>query len=114
MRDYKDEPFVIARSTFPRAYESTLSICRHAGFHPKIAHQVHSLYTQLILVSAGFGVALLPHWAKIVGTGVSFLPLAGWLPPVSLSLAPRKTDSSPILKAFLQLAHKSPTHASGA
>ncbi len=40
--------------------DAVIRACRAAGFHPRIAHESAKTSTQLSLVAAGLGVAVLP------------------------------------------------------
>jgi len=56
-----NETFVLfTRDTTPSGYEQVISMCVHAGFHPKVRYYVRQWLAALALVSNGFGVALVP------------------------------------------------------
>jgi DNA-binding transcriptional LysR family regulator len=68
--------------------------------------EVSEIRTVLGLVAAGLGVSLVPESvARGERPGVAFRPLAGRAPTVDLALAWREDDESPILRAFIALAH---------
>jgi DNA-binding transcriptional LysR family regulator len=58
---FADDDFVM----FPRTlgiplYEQIIALFRHAGFTPRVAQEAREASTQIALVAAGFGVAILP------------------------------------------------------
>lgn len=71
------EPFVMTpREKGPGFHDQILELCRLAGFSPVIAQFARQMQTVLGLVSAGFGVALVP--ASLAATrreGVVFRPV---------------------------------------
>ncbi len=74
----KDEAFI----SVPHPQRGGLSylsaeLCMRAGFFPKAARVMSRKTTQLQLIQAGFGIALLPNSMQdIAPAGVRFLPLA--------------------------------------
>jgi DNA-binding transcriptional LysR family regulator len=59
------EPFVtIARATSASFYDHVVTVCRAAGFPPNIVQETNELFTMLMLVRAGMGVALAPRSAS--------------------------------------------------
>jgi DNA-binding transcriptional LysR family regulator len=56
-----NETFVLfTRDTTPSGYEQVVSMCVHAGFHPRVRYYVRQWLAALALVSKGFGIALVP------------------------------------------------------
>jgi len=72
------EPFItIARTTSASFYDHVLAVCRAAGFTPTIVQEASELFTVLMLVRAGMGVALVPSAAVFRGIpGVRARPIA--------------------------------------
>ena len=57
-------------------HTATVQICRAAGFEPRARHRIDDFGTVLALVSAGRGVAVVPHLATgELPAGVRLLPL---------------------------------------
>ncbi|HZQ67304.1 MAG TPA: LysR substrate-binding domain-containing protein [Terriglobales bacterium] len=107
LRDCAGEQFVvIARSTSTRAYEMGMELCRRAGFRPEVIHEVNGIQSQLTLISAGFGFGLVPSSVKVIGSGVTFLPLPETVPTVDLAVGWKVNDESPIVGSFLQMVRK--------
>ncbi|QIQ20526.1 LysR family transcriptional regulator [Zophobihabitans entericus] len=75
LRNLKHESFVALTEGFGSYYE--LQECfRIAGFEPKIAVQVHDIFSMLSLVQAGVGYALIPgRMRKVYENNVRLLPL---------------------------------------
>ena len=81
-----------------------VSVCREHGFEPNVVQQAGELQTALSLVAGGMGLALLPNSIrKIEREGVVYIPLTEPVPKTTLSVAYRKDDTSPTLKAFLDI-----------
>ena len=78
LEQLKDEAFI----SIPHPQRGGLSylaaeLCMRAGFFPKAARVMSRKTTQLQLIQAGFGIALLPKSMRdIAPPNVQFLPLA--------------------------------------
>ena len=103
----KDEAFI----SIPHPQRGGLSylsaeLCMRAGFFPKAARVMSRKTTQLQLIQAGFGIALLPKSMQdIAPANLHFLPLAD---PDSLStvaLACAQTPSA-LVEQFCQTLHE--------
>jgi DNA-binding transcriptional LysR family regulator len=56
-----NETYVLfTRDITPSGHEQVLSMCVHAGFHPKVRYYVRQWLAALSMVSKGFGIALVP------------------------------------------------------
>jgi len=56
-----NEPFILVRRPgAPGMYANFVAACQAAGFVPRIAHEVESMLTNLLLVAAGVGVTVVP------------------------------------------------------
>jgi DNA-binding transcriptional LysR family regulator len=99
------EPFLsFPRRLAPTYYDELVSFFRSAGFSPTIAHEVESLQTQLALVSAGLGIALLPASVReIRRSGVSYRDLAEPVPKVDMAVAYLERNRSEVLRQFLEV-----------
>jgi DNA-binding transcriptional LysR family regulator len=99
------EPFIF----FPISPEPSFgaflhSVCINAGFEPRVVQVTSELQTALSLVAGGIGIALLPASIQMVQrTGVVYVPLRKPVPTTALNAAYRQDDSSPALRAFLEI-----------
>ncbi|QCO98382.1 LysR family transcriptional regulator [Arthrobacter sp. 24S4-2] len=81
--------------------DAVIRACRAAGFHPNIAHESAKTSTQLSLVAAGLGIAVLPESVRgIALTGVQYRTVSG-TEEVELAVAWRRASESPLVDAFL-------------
>jgi DNA-binding transcriptional LysR family regulator len=81
--------------------EAVMRACRAADYHPHVAHESGKTSTQLSLVAAGLGIAVLPESVRgIALTGVEYRTVSG-AEEVELALAWRRTSESPLVDAFL-------------
>ena len=103
----KDEAFI----SIPHPQRGGLSylsaeLCMRAGFFPKAARVMSRKTTQLQLIQAGFGIALLPESMQdIAPANVSFLPLADPDCLSTVALACAQTPSA-LVEQFCQTLHK--------
>jgi DNA-binding transcriptional LysR family regulator len=104
LADLRDEHFVLHRFT-PSLFDSVMAACRRVGFEPTFGPSVPQLVTIVQLVAAEIGVSLLPASLQAFQIkGVVFRELHDVSPKTRLSLAWRRTDTSPFLKNFLACA----------
>jgi len=95
---------VFPRRLAPTYYDEIISFFRKAGFSPKIGHEVESLQTQLALVSAGLGFALLPASVReIRRSGVVYRDLAEPFLKVDMAVATLDRKPSENLQRFLDV-----------
>ena len=107
LEQLKDEAFI----SIPHPQRGGLSylsaeLCMRAGFFPKAARVMSRKTTQLQLIQAGFGIALLPKSMQdIAPATVHFLPLADpdCLSTVALACAQRP---SALVEQFCQTLHE--------
>jgi DNA-binding transcriptional LysR family regulator len=98
-----DQNFVSLGGVF-YDYQSWLEkLCAGAGFRPKIVHEADTSATMFGLVSAGFGIALLPALHDPPASEVEFRPLRSDLPKFDFHVAWRRDDSSPALRHFIEM-----------
>jgi DNA-binding transcriptional LysR family regulator len=101
------EPFItIARSTSASFHDHVIAVCHEAGFAPRIVQETSELFTMLMLVRAGMGVALAPSSAMLrTPPDVRFRPLstptAAWDIGLAWSAA---RASEPVISAFVEVA----------
>ncbi|BCW71994.1 LysR family transcriptional regulator [Arthrobacter sp. NicSoilB8] len=83
--------------------DAVIRACRAADFHPHVAHESAKTSTQLSLVAAGLGVAVLPESVRgIALDGVQYRAVSG-TEPVELGLSWRRNDDSPLVDSFLAM-----------
>lgn len=78
-------------------------LCAAAGFVPRVTQEAREALTQIGLVAAGMGVAVLsaPMAALSLG-GVRFVPLSDPGAELCMALATRAGESSPRVRGFVQ------------
>jgi DNA-binding transcriptional LysR family regulator len=99
------EKFISIRQTAPAHHSWFVSLCRSAGFIPEIARtEADGALSLLGLVSAGFGVALVPEtFQQILPVEVEFRPLRPSIPTFDFHVAWRRDNQSTVLHAFLEM-----------
>ena len=103
-----DETFVL----FPRTtgfvfHDLIMGYFLRGGFTPRVAQEVNQTHAVVGLVSAGIGVALVPASARKIGlAGVEYRPMREATPLARVAIARRRADASPVVAAFLEVAHK--------
>jgi DNA-binding transcriptional LysR family regulator len=100
-------PFItIARGTSASYHDQVIAVCHEAGFAPRIVQETNELFTMLMLVRAGMGVALAPHSATLrKPEGVVFRSLATPTAVWDIGVAWNKARAGePLLKAFVDFA----------
>jgi DNA-binding transcriptional LysR family regulator len=103
-----NEKFISIRRTAPAYHSLFVSHCRSAGFMPEIAREeADGALSLLGLVSAGFGVALVPEtFQQILPVAVEFRPLRPGIPTFDFHIAWRRDNQSNVLHAFLEMLRK--------
>lgn len=82
-------------------HDAVVRACRAAGYYPRVAHESSKTSTQLSLVAAGLGVAVLPESVRgIALAGVQYRAVTG-ADDVELALAWRRSSESPLVDSFL-------------
>jgi DNA-binding transcriptional LysR family regulator len=103
------EPFILYRRTAgPGLYDTILTACREAGFSPVVAQEAPRLTATLSLVSAGFGISLVPaSMQRLGGDDIVYRAVAGSSKLVApLLLAMRQTHSAPALAQLRGLVQR--------
>src|SRR5882724_944216 len=102
-----NEPFVsFPRNRGPAFFDHLMSLCRKAGFTPRIVQEAPQL-DLLSLVAAGFGVAILPSSIReLRRDGLAFREIAG-SPSTEVLVAWRTSGMTPVLQGFLELVKRS-------
>jgi DNA-binding transcriptional LysR family regulator len=95
------EPFVsFPRHRSPAFFDQFVSLCRQAGFTPRIVQEAPQLDV-ISLVAAGFGVAVVPSSVHVLGRdGVCYVSLVG-APRADLLVAWRANETSAAVHEFL-------------
>jgi DNA-binding transcriptional LysR family regulator len=79
-------------------------LAQAAGFQPRIAQTSGEAMTQIALVAAGLGIAILPSpLACVQLEGVCYIPLTDVAAYLSMAVATREQESSPLVAAFLDV-----------
>jgi DNA-binding transcriptional LysR family regulator len=96
-----DEPWIVfPRVRGPSFFDQFISLCREAGFSPRIVQEAPQLDI-ISLVAAGFGVAVVPSSVSALGrSGVVYLEIAG-SPRADLLAAWRVDETSAAVHEFL-------------
>jgi DNA-binding transcriptional LysR family regulator len=99
------EPFVVfARTAGAGVYEHVFSLCRDAGFTPRIVQEAREASTIIGLVATGLGVSILPaSCSHIHIEGVSYVPLADASAVSEVHVAYREDERSPLVPRFIKL-----------
>lgn len=101
LKKLKDEKFIIfKRSAAPATHDFILQACRSAGLEPNIVKQSDRAQSILDLVAAGIGVAIVPHHFQRYRTELVLRQLSPSLPTLSLCMAWRQNDRSPVLQSL--------------
>ena len=103
--DLRGEAFI----TFPQDAGTGLplilrSLCRAAGFEPRVVQLAREATTQIGLVAAGLGLALLPAPLECVRMPrVRYLPISGEDANFPVAVAHAAGELGPLLKGFIEV-----------
>jgi DNA-binding transcriptional LysR family regulator len=102
------EPLIqFPRTINPPLYDEVVALCRASGFEPRIVREASPKQTIIALVSVGLGVSLLPAcMEKLKRGGVAYRPIRGANLAIDTSVIYRRSDASPVLKAFLEVVRE--------
>jgi DNA-binding transcriptional LysR family regulator len=105
LRDLDGETLVmLGRDVCAFWHDDLLAMCARGDYNPQSVRYVGELGTQLTLVAARLGVALVQESSKMVRTdGIDYLPIRDADRPVISAAMWRATDTSPTLTRFLDL-----------
>lgn len=110
MTDVVSAPFVmIPRSEEAGLHDTTVALCRMAGFSPTVVQEARGLHSLLGLVAAGMGVTLVPESVEnLARAGVVYRPIADSHARLELAVAwPVKSVSRPA-ELLLEMLEDSP------
>jgi DNA-binding transcriptional LysR family regulator len=111
LRALAHEPIVTFTPTRSPLYGQIVGGCMRAGFTPRIVQEAAHIDTQIGLVRAGIGIALLPDSAREIHMDkLVYRPLTGMDVRAETALAWRREPSSPLLLAF-RMAVRNAIHA---
>ena len=100
-----DSFVLIPRVASPMLHDEVVSACRQAGFDPIPGQQAPPLSSVVNLVSAEFGVSIVPaSVSQIHAEGVAFVDIADAKAVTKLALASRVANRSPKVINFLTIA----------
>ena len=101
-----DEAFVLVpRRLGTGLYDDFLGVCREAGFSPHVVQEANEMQTIVSLVSAGIGVSLVPESVETFSPPrVAYRPLSGPNASLEIALAHRRSDRSPLVESFREVA----------
>ena len=103
--DLASESFVLAhREGSPGLFDTITAMCKKAGFCPRVDNQPNMMQTVLSLVEAEQGVSIVPACVRnLRADGVRFYRLQPDYVRVELVAVWKKTNSSVVLRGFLEL-----------
>jgi len=91
------------RSFSPPIHDALLRALHEASVRPRLVQEARSLQAEMALVAAGIGACLVARSAASQPReGVSFLPLAPGLPPVSVFEVWQPESGNEVLERFLR------------
>lgn len=108
LKNCADLPLIIfPRHLAPAFHDQILGCFRAAGVTPHIGQEANQMQTIIGLVSAGMGMALVPQSvSNLKRPGVEYRVLKDTSPLVEIGLAWRRDNTSPVLRAFVELMRK--------
>ncbi|ALK34966.1 LysR family transcriptional regulator [Burkholderia plantarii] len=118
LADLAGEPFIVfPRGIGPNLYDSIIGACHAAGFAPSIGMESPQISSAGNLVSAGFGVAIVPaSMRQVQVAGVSFHALRGRPLATGIALVHRPRERAQTVRNFVRILrqHRSGTGNTGA
>lgn len=105
LRELAAEPFILfPRHTRPELFDQIISSCQKAGFSPNIVQEAYPPQIAIGLVSAGIALSLVSSSLQNIRLpGVVYRPLSDTIPAGEIVVAWRQDDSSPTVRALLQI-----------
>lgn len=99
------EPFILfPRSLSPALYDQIISLCRSAGFSPKVVQEAIQMQTIIGLVVAEIGVAIVPESLhNLRRAGVVYRALRGRTPRTKIIIANCKGEKPEVVRNFLEI-----------
>lgn len=105
LKALSNEHFIIPpRDVGPGLYDLIISLCRAAGFTPRITQHARQMQTVIGLVASGMGVALVPASVQnLKRAGVQYRALKGAAGSVELGLLRARDDEAQIANRFVEV-----------
>ena len=95
------------RESAPLLHDALISLCRSAGFAPRIEQIAVQMQTIVSLVSSGLGVAIVPDcMRRLRRDGVTYRQLKPSTPTFHTAIAWNRHRITPILEHFIEVAKK--------
>ncbi len=115
LQDLAQDPFVqLPRQVAPGFYDQFIRICARSGFSPKIVQEARNTPTIVSLVAGGLGVSILPSSLRsLKRSGVVYRSLQAPVPTSDMAAIWRVDDTSPTLRAFLEIVWEVAGKAAG-
>jgi len=106
LADLAHERFIIfPRLIGPRLYDNILSLCADAGFSPEVVIEAFPAQSIVALAACNFGVGFIAsdvqHFQRPLAT---YRKLTGPAPSLTLGVAYRNDEVSPLVQAFIRAA----------
>ncbi|GHO83958.1 LysR substrate-binding domain-containing protein [Dictyobacter formicarum] len=113
LRALASEPFVMyERTQRSLIHNQIMAMCREAGFSPNVVQEAASEQAVIGLVAAGVGVSLVSACMSGLRTDeVAYRPLIDPETSVEYAVVWKRENSSPFVKAFLNIARDVSQHA---
>lgn len=103
----KEEKFIMfKRSSAPATHDFILQACRSGGLEANIVKQSDRGQSILNLVASGIGVAIVPEHFQRYRTELVLRQSTPSLPKLSLCMAWRQNDRSPVLQSLCAMVRK--------
>ncbi|MBX5461538.1 MAG: LysR family transcriptional regulator [Steroidobacteraceae bacterium] len=105
LKALSNEHFIIPpRDVGPGLYDLIISLCRGAGFTPRITQHARQMQTVIGLVASGMGIALVPASVQnLKRAGVQYRALKGATGSVELGLLRARDDEAQIANRFVEV-----------
>ena len=116
LRELKEEPHVMwARDATPSLYDDYVRACHDVGFAPYVVQEIRYGESLRGLVAAGLGVAIAHQSStQIQRPGVRYALLTEPQVPLTLGVAWRPDEPSPVLERFLRVVQDAGPFGEGA
>ncbi|MGH3757457.1 LysR family transcriptional regulator [Actinophytocola sp.] len=112
LKELAGEDFILfPRDIGPQLHDSIISLCRDAGFSPRIAHEAHPAQSIIALAAAGMGVGFIASTVqRLERPGAVYVPIKGPRPRLGLGIAFRPGSlETPVVAAFVDVAKQAGT-----
>ncbi len=105
LADLDDAPLLFFPRRFhPQIHDAWLAAFHRAGVVPRLVQEARTVQTEMALVKAGLGMALVTRSAaKTPQGGVVYRPLSGDMPAVDVRVVWRRENHTPLVSRFIRL-----------